>query len=365
MKFRIVITLMMAAAAFGLSAKEKCKVIITASEGARPYELVIERAGEDPKNAQFRTKLEDGIYECEIETDQIEKLSVVDFGEVMEKSSTSRLVDFYSEDGATIRINFDGERLTADSDGAEFQRAKRMEEALSAYGKSLIEGIDLDALTEEQMADLMAKSRQYKLDYYAANPMMLSFLLDLSERISHYHFSMKDLTTYLDIYHKYYENLFPGHQAHDIIAKGENAGYQILGRPYCDYEAYDMDGQVVKASDYYAGKPTVVILWATWCAPCRAEAIEMMPIYEKYSQRGLNFLSVAREFGSPDKFKEMVAQDQYPWLCLYDLDNKFGIFDSHGTSSSGLYLIDADGNLVATGYDWADLAPAADLLLPE
>ncbi|MDE7376169.1 MAG: TlpA family protein disulfide reductase, partial [Muribaculaceae bacterium] len=141
--------------------------------------------------------------------------------------------------------------------------------------------------------------------------------------------------------------------------------YQILGMPYCDYEAYDIDGNVVKASDFYAGKPTVVILWATWCAPCRAEAIEMVPIYEQYSQRGLNFMSVAREFDSPDKFKEMVTQDQYPWPCLYDLDNKFGIFDSHGTSSSGLYLIDADGNLVATGYDWADLAPAADQLLPE
>lgn len=363
MKLRIAAALVCAIVGLGLSAKEKCKVIITASEGALPYELVVAPSSEDPKDSPLRTTLEAGPYECEIETDQIEQYEVVDLGEMFATGRTSRTVDFFIEDGATIKVNFDGEKLTVESDGAEFQRKRQMEKDLDEYAQRLHEEAGTDDLTEEQKAALMAKYNQFQLDYYATNP-MISFLLDLSNRISHYHFTMNSLPKQLDVYHKYYEDLFPGHKAHEIIAQGEKAGYQILGWPYCDYEAYDADGQTVKASDYYAGKPTVVILWATWCAPCRAEAIEMIPIYEKYRERGLNFFSVAREFGSPDKFKEMVAKDKYPWPCLYDLDNKFGIFDSHGTASSGLYLIDADGTIIASGYDWADLEAAADSILP-
>lgn len=361
LRLRIVISVMMAATVLGLSAKEKCKVTIIASEGARPYELVIEKSGEDPRNAQLRTKLEDGVYECEIETDQIEKMSVVDFGEVIEKGSTSRAASFFSEDGATIRVYFDGENLTADSDGAEFLRTKRMEEDLDAYIESLIEGIDMDALTDEQEADLSAKIEQYKRDYIISHP-MLSFLLDLSESMSNFSFIEKNTALNLDIYHKYYQNLYPDHNAHAVIARGENE-HQILGKPYHDYQAYDADGQVVKASEYFGGRPTLVICWATWCAPCRREAIELIPIVEKCRERGLNAFSLAREFESPDKLKECIDKDHYPWPCLYDLDDRFGIFARHGAASSALFLLDANGTIVACGYDWADIAPAADTIL--
>lgn len=361
---KIVLPLMLVPA-MALAAKEKCKVIITAAEGAKPYELVIKKKSEDPKDSELRTKLESGIYECEIETDDIELQTVVDFGEVMAKGSTGRTADFFVEDGATIRILFDGEALTVDSDGQEFVRQKQMQDKRGEWLDGRISELGgRDSLTDEQESLLRKDLHQWEIDYYRNNP-MLAFLLEIANELSYFRFNNSKLAGYLDLYHQSYEGLYPGHPAHAEIAKAENeGGLQIMGRKYHDYTVYDADGQEVKASDYFAGKPTLVICWATWCLPCRKEAKEIVPLFEKYQTRGLNAFSLAREFTSADNFKAAIAEDKNPWPCLYDLDDRFKIFDRHGVTSSALLLLDADGNIVAAGYDWSDLEEALKKMFP-
>lgn len=348
---RKIVPILLLFPALGLAAREKCKVIITAPEGVKPYELVIEKKGVDPKDSQLRTKLETGVYECEIETDMIELQSVVDFGEVLERGHTGRSVDFFVEDGATVKVNFDGESLTVDSDGPEFMKQMRMREAGEEWLSNRLAELDLepDKLTEEQTDKLTEEYNQWKAEYYKANP-MLAFLLDLANRLSYFNVMNHNLASLLDLYHRSYETLYPGYMAHDEIKAAESdSGLQIFGRRYHDYTAYDVDGAEVKASDYFAGKPTLVICWATWCLPCRQEARDIVPLYEKYRDRGLNAFSIAREFQSTDNFKVAVAEDKNPWPCLLDLDDRFKIFDRHGVTSSALFLIDADGKIAASG----------------
>lgn len=327
-----------------------------------------QKRGVDPRNAKLRTKLESGIYECEIETDEIELYTVVDFGEVMEKGRTATTVDFLVEDGATIKVNFDGKGLTADSDGAKALKQKRMNEAKKEWYTNKLSslGVKPDSLTEEQNRTLMQEFNQWQNEYYQANP-MLAFLLELASSISNYQVLFHDISSQLDLYHRRYESLYPGHSAHDIIKSGEGEnGPQIVGRKYHDYSVYNLSDEEVKAPDYYSGKPTLVIFWATWCLSCRADAIELVPLYEKYKSRGLNAFSIiAREFNSADNMKAAVAEDKNPWECLYDMDDKFKIFDRHGVSSSAFYLIDADGTIAASGYEWSDIEPALQRIFPD
>ncbi|MDE6049804.1 MAG: TlpA family protein disulfide reductase [Paramuribaculum sp.] len=364
---RKIVTVLLLLPALCLAAKEKCKVIITASDGAKPYELVIKKKGADPKDSELRTKLESGIYECCIETDEIELESVVDFGEIEKRGITARTVDFYVENGATVKIHFDGNELTVESDGPEFLKQKRMKDAGKDWvnGRIAELGVEPWNLTEAQTEMLNREYSKWQSEYYKANP-MLAFLLDIANQVSNFDITNHNLASLLDVYHQCYESLYPGHSAHTAIKAAESDnGLQILGHRYHDYTAYDSEGAEVNISDYVAGKPTLVICWATWCLSCRKDAKDIVPLYEKYRSRGLNAFSLAREFQSADNFKAAVAEDKNPWQCLLDLDDRFKIFNNHGVSSWGLLLIDADGNIVASGFERADIEPALKRLFPD
>ena len=58
----------------------------------------------------------------------------------------------------------------------------------------------------------------------------------------------------------------------DPIAKGEIAALKInkTPAPLADVTFFSHDGRPLKIKDF-AGKVVLMNLWATWCAPCRAE----------------------------------------------------------------------------------------------
>ena len=57
--------------------------------------------------------------------------------------------------------------------------------------------------------------------------------------------------------------------------------------------------------------------------------------------------SLAHEFKSTDAMRKAVERHVFPWPCLVDLDDEFGVFHKHGTQNSALFLIDRDGTIIA------------------
>jgi len=52
-----------------------------------------------------------------------------------------------------------------------------------------------------------------------------------------------------------------------------------------------LDGNPVALSDF-KGKVVVVNFWASWCAPCRAEAPSLEQLYEENKANGVEFLGI-------------------------------------------------------------------------
>lgn len=341
---RTIITSLLALVVMAGQGQVKCHVTGTVAEGTKVVGLVVYRDGTDPKESPLQLTVKDGRFDCDVEDTQIERWHIVDFGEVLEKGMTSRSDAFFSEDGATVTISLDGDKFKVTSTGKEYQQWQAMEQAADAKFRPLYDALDEN--DEVAMNELERQYHLWTLDYYETHP-MLGFLFELDGRLKGFHYNDTGLAAMLDIYHRLYADIYTDHPVHQRIAEQEAIGYQMFGHKYSDYDIRTMDGQKVRASDYYKDRLTLVICWASWCAPCIREANDIIPLYNQYHDRGLNVFSLAHEFKSTDAMRKAVERNGYPWPCLVDLDDEFGVFKKHGTANSALFLIDRNGTIIA------------------
>lgn len=347
------VIVMLLCGAMAAMAKEKAHIIVKAAEGVTPTELAILKDSDDPAKSPYRTKLDNGIYEIDIETDLIESYEVTDWTQLSTDGSTSRFAHFLIEDGAEISVTLYDDRIEAVSTGSEqlaMDRMKELEMEIFMPRAEEIEKIEDENKASEMYRQLLDEKNQWERDYYARNP-MISFLLDLDYRLSHHTYNDHRLMGYIKLYNDNYKDKYPGHPAHQNIEKNLNSGLQIYGGTYHDYDVRTLEGEKVRASDYLKPGYNLVICWASWCAPCRRECQEIAAFIDPYIKKGLNVFALTREFHNTDAVKEAVEKDKYPWPTLVDLDNEFHVFDLHGATSSAVFLIDPEGKIIFSDLD--------------
>jgi peroxiredoxin len=62
-----------------------------------------------------------------------------------------------------------------------------------------------------------------------------------------------------------------------------------------DFTLQDAQGQSMRLSDL-RGKPVLLNIWASWCAPCKAEMPAMQTVYADYAPQGFTVLAVNATF---------------------------------------------------------------------
>ncbi len=155
-------------------------------------------------------------------------------------------------------------------------------------------------------------------------------------------------TVWLGLYADY-RTLYPDswlvHRTDGLLATAERLR---PGQPFPDFSAPSMDGNRYRLSELVEGQIAVLDCWASWCLPCRGHSIELIPLYEKYRDRGFTVVGVAREYDGLDDMRLAIEKDGYPWVQLYDLDNAEGVWDLYGlsTAGGGIFLIDREGRIV-------------------
>lgn len=348
---KTVITLLLTLVGTAGWGQVKCHIEGTVAEGTKPVELVIYRCGTQPKDSPYKLTVKDGRFECDIEESEIERYSIADHGEVLETGRTQRTAEFLVENGVTVRLHVHGNEIDVASEGEEHRKWSDMKKAAEAKFRPAVEAIEGD---EEAERKLLQEYSLWTKDYFRNKP-MLGFLLELDDRLKTFHWNDSSLVTLLDIYHKYYTDVCPGHSVHKRILAEEAKDYQICGRKYRDYNVRTIDGKQVRASDFYRNRLTLVVCLASWCNSCIREANEIKPLYEKYRDRGLNVFSLAHEFKSMDAIRRVVEHNKFPWPCLVDLDDEFGVFKMHGTANQALFVVDCDGTIIAVPYDVGEL----------
>jgi peroxiredoxin len=124
----------------------------------------------------------------------------------------------------------------------------------------------------------------------------------------------------------FYQSLVPAQAAPDVTftnLKGEKISSQSL-----------------------RGKVVLVNFWATSCSTCVAEMPNMMTTYEKFHDKGLEFVAVAMSYDRPDYVLNYAETRKLPFHVALDLKGQ--IADAFGDVklTPTTFLIDKNGNII-------------------
>ncbi len=112
----------------------------------------------------------------------------------------------------------------------------------------------------------------------------------------------------------------------------------------------DPDGKPATLAAH-AGKTVLVNLWATWCAPCRAEMPALDELQQKMGGDDFEVVAINVDSGGNEKPKAFLEEIEVSSLAYYS-DNSMGVFNDLKTKGLALglpvtVLVDADGCLLA------------------
>lgn len=120
-----------------------------------------------------------------------------------------------------------------------------------------------------------------------------------------------------------------------------------------DFTLDDPSGKVLRLANL-KGKPVLINLWATWCAPCIAE----LPMLEKLAAAGeLRVVTISQDMRPPDQvaafLKARGLTRLEPWL---DPENDLSFHYQTGTLPTTIYY-DAQGREIwrfVGEHDWTN-----------
>ena len=272
-----------------------------------------------------------------------------------------RMAEFYKAD--FISTVTKARSLNVDSLPEAYVDSVR--QVIDHYMRNESEQYTTQGLQLKQRRDSITNGlRPFRVAYAKEHPMLWTLydVLDAIQALKHadnyVNFDKSQFEPYLTLYHDKLINCYPGHPIHDQIATAETAYRLQPGKPYIDYTVRNTDGQLVPISTLTKGKVALIDLWASWCGPCRSHSIAMIPVYEKYKDKGFTVVAIARE-RNRQAMENAAKKDGYPWQSLLELNDENHVWRKNGAGNAGgaMYLIDRDGTILSTSTDAEELEP--------
>ncbi|MCH6258820.1 TlpA family protein disulfide reductase [Puniceicoccaceae bacterium K14] len=117
---------------------------------------------------------------------------------------------------------------------------------------------------------------------------------------------------------------------------GSNETLELAG----NWEANDLNGNFLSAEST-KGKVSIVVYWATWCAPCRKEFPILNTLRNEFSNEQLEIIGVSVDMPGKD-LKPFVADHKLNYTIVHNndtLENSFGPVKYIPT----VFVIDSNG----------------------
>ena len=140
------------------------------------------------------------------------------------------------------------------------------------------------------------------------------------------------------------KNSYHGQLAAAELYPGGQAGQ--MARPFT---ITDSQGKRISLEEFRKGKKYLLLdFWASWCVPCRREIPNVKKQYELYKNKGFEVVSVSIDKDA-NAWRKALEQEKLPWPNFLDNGEVAGIYNVKAIPA--MFLMDANGKLIATGED--------------
>ncbi|MFP4846245.1 redoxin domain-containing protein [Winogradskyella sp. PE311] len=133
----------------------------------------------------------------------------------------------------------------------------------------------------------------------------------------------------------------------------EKIAHLEVGKIAPDFESPTPDGDMVRLNDI-KGKVTIIDFWAAWCGPCRRENPNVVRIYEKYHEKGLEIIGVSldgqsRQQNPKKAWLDAIDADKLTWHHVSSLkyfrDPVAELYNIQAIPAT--FILDSKGTIVA------------------
>lgn len=173
-----------------------------------------------------------------------------------------------------------------------------------------------------------------------------------------------------------YDKMGPAPKATEMGQKVETYLNQMLanekameatevGKTAPDFSAATPNGKTLSLKQA-KGKVTIIDFWASWCGPCRKENPNVVAMYNKLHDKGLNIIGVSLDKDDA-KWKAAIEKDNLTWQHISNLQGwdepiavQYGV-----TSIPATVILDKNGVIVARNLRGEELKAKIEELLAE
>ncbi len=206
---------------------------------------------------------------------------------------------------------------------------------------------DLELARQIQLenAQLVEEEAAYKMNFARENNNSIYSIMLVNEMLNRKEITAAEARELIDnLPPKFAASLL----ASDLKATLAQMKKADIGELAPDFSAPTPEGEMLSLKETL-GKYTIVDFWASWCKPCRIENPNVVRVYEKYHDKGLNIISVSLDRdGQKERWLQAIEDDNMDWYHVSNL--KFWqdpIAKAYNVRSiPATFLLDENGRII-------------------
>lgn len=251
----------------------------------------------------------------------------------------------------------------------------KQQKAMSQKGMAIQQ--DLEAATNtgnevkmsslrDEMNEFQLEYKNFESDFIKANPSALVSVMLLDNAIARRGIEPSEIQGMYDAFTPELKETKTAkriaEQLEAINAKAENAKKTAVGQKAPEFTGPGLNGEPLALNDML-GKITLIDFWAAWCKPCRNENPNVVAVYKKYHDKGLNIVGVSLDRKEAD-WKKAIQDDGLIWNHVSQINNGSPVAKMYNVETiPSAFLLDENGVIIAKNLRGPALeAKVAELL---